>query len=194
LVIYLILYYKGIKMSTSRILRIVIGLALIGYAVYSQNNWFYLGAIPLFMGIFDICPKKILSKYFAKEECCEGQSCCSSNQEDKSACCSPKDTPKPLWSASKEEKCCDDESDCSGDDAILIEILGTGCTKCVALEKVVKEAIKEIDGSFTVKKVSELEKIMAYGVVSTPSLVVAGKVLSTGKLLSLEEVKNLLEA
>jgi len=39
-----------------RPIRIVLGLGLIGYGVYSGNNWFYLGAIPLVAGIMNICP------------------------------------------------------------------------------------------------------------------------------------------
>lgn len=42
--------------------RIVLGLALIGYAVYSGNNWFYLGVIPLIAGIVKFCPICIISK------------------------------------------------------------------------------------------------------------------------------------
>jgi len=45
-----------------------------------------------------------------------------------------------------------------------------------------------------VKKVSDLQEIMAYNVVSTPGFVINGTVLSTGKLLSVDEVKNILKA
>ena len=69
-----------------------------------------------------------------------------------------------------------------------IEILGTGCAKCTALEKVVKEAVSKIGGFHSVEKVEDIMKIMEYQVVSTPGLVIDGKVVSTGKLLSVEEV------
>lgn len=42
--------------SVCRVIRLVLGLGLIGYAVYSGNNWFYLGVIPLLASIFNICP------------------------------------------------------------------------------------------------------------------------------------------
>ena len=42
--------------------RIVLGLALIGYAVYSGNNWFYLGAIPLIAGLTKFCPLCMITK------------------------------------------------------------------------------------------------------------------------------------
>ncbi|MFK5881811.1 MAG: thioredoxin family protein [Sulfurospirillum sp.] len=74
-----------------------------------------------------------------------------------------------------------------------IEILGTGCAKCKALEEVVKQATAKIGGFHSVEKVEDIMKIMEYGVVSTPGLVVDGKVVSTGKLLSVNEVIDILK-
>ena len=74
-----------------------------------------------------------------------------------------------------------------------IEILGTGCTKCKALEFVAKEAIAKIGGFHQVEKVEDIMKIMKYNVVSTPALVIDGKVKSTGKLLSVQEVIALIK-
>ncbi len=73
-----------------------------------------------------------------------------------------------------------------------IEILGTGCAKCKSLEKVVKQAVAQIGGFHTVEKIEDLQKIMEYEVVSTPGLVVDGKVKSTGKILSVDEVVKIL--
>jgi len=42
--------------------RIVLGLALIGYGIYSGNNWFFLGVIPLIAGVTKFCPLCIISK------------------------------------------------------------------------------------------------------------------------------------
>ncbi len=74
-----------------------------------------------------------------------------------------------------------------------IEILGTGCAKCKALEVVVKEAISKIGGFHEVVKVEDIMEIMKYNVVSTPALVIDGVVKSTGKLLSVEEVIDILK-
>jgi len=79
------------------------------------------------------------------------------------------------------------------DAVTYIEILGTGCSKCVALEEVVKKVTQSMEGSFDVKKVADIEKIMSYGVVSTPGLVINGTVVSTGKLLTADEVTKLLK-
>ncbi|MDD4856005.1 MAG: thioredoxin family protein [Sulfuricurvum sp.] len=75
-----------------------------------------------------------------------------------------------------------------------IEILGTGCNKCKALEEATKQAVA-LSGKFAqIEKVEDIQKIMEYGVMSTPGLVIDGKVLSTGKLLSVNEIVQLLKA
>jgi len=63
-----------------------------------------------------------------------------------------------------------------------IEVLGTGCSKCIALEAVVKEAIAKSGKFVQLEKVDDIMKIMEYQVISTPGLVIDGKVVSTGKL------------
>ena len=74
-----------------------------------------------------------------------------------------------------------------------IEVLGTGCAKCKALEEVTKQAVAKIGGFHSVVKVEDIMEIMKYQVVNTPALVVDGEVKSTGKLLSVEEVIELLK-
>jgi len=75
-----------------------------------------------------------------------------------------------------------------------IEILGTGCTKCKALEEATKQAVA-MSGKFAqIEKVEDIMKIMEYGVMSTPGLVIDGKVVSTGKLLSVNEIIELIKA
>ncbi len=69
-----------------------------------------------------------------------------------------------------------------------IEILGTGCKKCKDLEEVAKQAVAKIGGFHSVEKVEDIQKIMDYGVMNTPGLVIDGEVKSTGKLLSVDEV------
>jgi small redox-active disulfide protein 2 len=71
---------------------------------------------------------------------------------------------------------------------MTIEILGTGCPKCIALEATVKQAVAKFGGFHSVVKVDDIMDIMKYQVVSTPGLVIDGKVVSTGKALSIDEV------
>ncbi|ADV45808.1 thioredoxin family protein [Nitratifractor salsuginis] len=73
-----------------------------------------------------------------------------------------------------------------------IEILGTGCAKCKQLEKNVLEALAKTGKFAEVEKVEDLTKIMEYGVMSTPGLVIDGKVVSVGKLLTPDEIADLI--
>lgn len=75
-----------------------------------------------------------------------------------------------------------------------IEILGTGCSKCKALEEATKQAVAQSGKFAQIEKVEDIMKIMEYGVMSTPGLVIDGKVVSTGKLLSINEIKDLIQA
>jgi small redox-active disulfide protein 2 len=69
-----------------------------------------------------------------------------------------------------------------------IKILGPGCAKCHQVEKVVKEAVVEAGVNVAVEKVTDFKKIAEYGVFSTPSVVVDGKVKSVGKIPKKTEV------
>jgi small redox-active disulfide protein 2 len=73
-----------------------------------------------------------------------------------------------------------------------IEILGTGCSKCKALEEATKQAIAKIGGFHEVKKVEDIVEIMNYQVMNTPALVVDGIVKSSGKVLTSDEIIKIL--
>ena len=73
-----------------------------------------------------------------------------------------------------------------------IKVLGTGCAKCTTLYDNVKSAVAELGIDATVEKEQDIMKIMEYNVMSIPALVVDGSVLSTGKVLTIEEFKKLL--
>lgn len=73
-----------------------------------------------------------------------------------------------------------------------IKVLGTGCAKCATLYDNVKSAVAELGIDATVEKEQDIMKIMEYNVMSIPALVVDGSVLSTGKVLTIEDVKKLL--
>ncbi|MFA6187697.1 MAG: thioredoxin family protein [Sulfuricurvum sp.] len=75
-----------------------------------------------------------------------------------------------------------------------IEILGTGCSKCKTLEEATKKAVAESGIYAQIEKVEDIMKIMEYGVISTPALVIDGKVISTGKLLSVNEIVAYIKA
>ncbi len=69
-----------------------------------------------------------------------------------------------------------------------VKVLGSGCTKCIELEKRVREVAESHQIEIDLEKVSAVEDIMSYGVMITPGLVVDGEVKSSGKLPSKEEI------
>ena len=74
-----------------------------------------------------------------------------------------------------------------------IKVLGTGCASCKALYSNVQEAVAQLCVDANVVKEEDLMKIMDYNVMSLPALVVDEKVVSTGRKLSVEQVKDLLK-
>jgi len=73
-----------------------------------------------------------------------------------------------------------------------IKILGTGCPKCKSLEKLTRDTVAEIGLEANISKVDDIMDIMNYGVVSTPALVIDGKVVLNGRLPSSKEIKEIL--
>lgn len=73
-----------------------------------------------------------------------------------------------------------------------IEVLGTGCRKCNELEAKVKEAIAKSGRFIQFEKVTDMMQIMNYGVTATPGLVIDGKVVTTGRVPSVEEILELI--
>ena len=73
-----------------------------------------------------------------------------------------------------------------------IQILGSGCAKCKALTEAAETAAKELSIACDVEKVTDIEKIMSFGVMMTPALVVDGEVKIVGKIPSQDELKKLL--
>ena len=74
-----------------------------------------------------------------------------------------------------------------------IKVLGSGCPNCKVLEANAKKALDEMKKKASVEKVTDMVKIIEYGVMSTPALVVDGKVVSSGRVLSPEEIKKFLK-
>ena len=69
-----------------------------------------------------------------------------------------------------------------GDNMLEIKILGSGCTNCKNLEKLCREVVTENKLEANIEKVTDIKEIVSYGILSTPGLVVNGKILSSGKL------------
>lgn len=74
-----------------------------------------------------------------------------------------------------------------------VKILGTGCAKCNQLEAATKAALEQLGMDTTIDHITDFTLIAAYGVMTTPALVVDGKVVAFGKVLKTEEVVKLLQ-
>jgi small redox-active disulfide protein 2 len=77
---------------------------------------------------------------------------------------------------------------------MLIKILGSGCKKCVTLKENTEVALKETGMEAEIIKVMDFKDIMAYGVMTTPALVINEKVISFGKVLKSKEIIKILES
>jgi small redox-active disulfide protein 2 len=73
-----------------------------------------------------------------------------------------------------------------------LQILGTGCAKCKKLAENTEAAAKELGLEYALEKVTDINQIMAFGVMMTPALAVDGQVKIVGKVPSPEEIKKML--
>ena len=97
--------------------------------------------------------------------------------------------------------CCGGGCDCNSmeqaekakTEGASVKVLGSGCAKCNALEAATKAALEQLGMDTTIEHVTDFAKIASYGVMSTPALVVDGKVVSYGKVLKTDEVIAILK-
>lgn len=102
-------------------------------------------------------------------------------EEIKSCCCGGSCAPEAMKQAE------------AAKGASGVKVLGSGCAKCSALESAVREALAELEMDTTIDHVTDFTQIAAYGVMTTPALVVDGKVVSYGKVLKKDEAKTLIQ-
>jgi small redox-active disulfide protein 2 len=74
-----------------------------------------------------------------------------------------------------------------------IKVFGPGCANCIKLEKVVVEVIREMGITEQVQKISDIKEMLSYGIMSTPALVIDGKVKFSGRIPSKDEIKKYLQ-
>ena len=130
------------------------------------------------MGLFNFGKKKE-----AQEPACACNAPVEETKEESCCCCgsSPEDA--------ETENCCSKET---GDTLTSIKVLGSGCKACHELYENTKEAVKNAGLSVEVEYITDLEKVMGYGVMSMPGLVVKEQVVSMGKVLKAADVEKLL--
>jgi len=74
-----------------------------------------------------------------------------------------------------------------------IKILGPGCPKCKVTESQVRRAVEQLGLIVQITKVEDLKEIMSYNILSTPALLINGKVKSVGRVPSLEDIKRFIK-
>ena len=115
-------------------------------------------------------------------------------EEKKTSCCSaasaePQSGPCCCGTAVK------GDSSCCPDGIMTVKVLGAGCKSCHALLENTQAAVKALgrENDIRVEYVTDMEKIMQYGVMSMPALVICEKIASVGKVLRPAEIQNLIE-
>ena len=73
-----------------------------------------------------------------------------------------------------------------------LQILGTGCAKCNALTMATEKAAQSLGLQYELEKITDLQRIMSFGVMMTPALVVDGTVKVSGKVPAVDEIKAML--
>lgn len=106
----------------------------------------------------------------------------SKNEETAPCCCGGNCDAESIAKAEK-----------SKTEGASVKVLGSGCAKCNQLEAATKAALEQLGMDTTIDHVTDFSQIAAYGVMTTPALVVDGKVVSFGKVLKTEEVVRLLQ-
>ena len=101
-------------------------------------------------------------------------------KEKKASCCCGSCTPETMAQAE------------TGKASGSVKVLGSGCAKCNALEQAAREALAELGMDTAIDHVTDFAQIAAYGVMTTPALVVDGKVMCYGKVLNKDEAKALI--
>ena len=131
------------------------------------------------MALFNFGKKKEEEK--KTPACCCGGS--DAPAEETPACCCGNTEAK-----AEETACC-----CAPVDGICcIKVLGAGCKSCHEQYENAKAAVKALGLSVEVEYITDMEKVMAYGVMSMPAIVVNDKVVSMGKVLKAADVEKLL--
>lgn len=131
------------------------------------------------MGLFGFGKKK---KEETKNECC-----CGSVSVEEPACgCNGPVSEDKTYVAS--EECC-----VCGKNGCKIKVLGAGCKSCHEQYENVKKAVTSMNLAADVEYITDMEKVMSYGVMSMPAIVVNEKVVTMGKVLKADQVEELLK-
>ncbi|MCQ5130830.1 thioredoxin family protein [Butyricicoccus faecihominis] len=102
-------------------------------------------------------------------------------EETTSCCCGGSYTPENM-----------EKAETAKSEGASVKILGSGCAKCNQLEGATREALAQLGMDCVIDHVTDFAQIAGYGVMTTPALVMDGKVVSYGKVLKAEEIVKIL--
>jgi small redox-active disulfide protein 2 len=193
-----------IRLMTAMIL-IGIGLAhFSGQTNLLTLNWLWLAIMPAFMGFQATftgwCPAELVGKLSKTGECCPGGTCGTKPQtavKEQTNCCA---TPAQSGEIKQQNSCCGSDSEaenkkdtsccggeetpstsnCCGNAPIEIKVLGTGCATCTNTVKLIESTAQEQGVAVNVIKVEDIAEIAAYGIMSTPGIVIKDQVVHSG--------------
>ena len=108
------------------------------------------------------------------------------NKEEKKSCCTCSETKTPT---EIKNTCCGEATE----GICCIKVLGAGCKSCHEQYENTKKAVENMGLSVEVEYITDMEKIMEYGIMSMPGLVINEKVVSMGKVLKVADIEKLLD-
>jgi len=182
-----------IRMMTFMVL-LSIGLAHIFNQVNLwELNWLWLAVFASAMGFqatfTGICPSNLIGKLSKTGECCPGGSCGTASKVEKTE------------KTASQTSCCGSDSDskdsssgCCGSQAgFEIKVLGTGCASCDNAVKLIQSVADQKKIAVQIVKVEDISEIAAYGVMSTPAIVINEEVIHSGSIPSQDKVAEWLD-
>lgn len=195
-------------MKDNLMVRLMTAMILIGIALAHLSgqtdlmalNWLWLAVFAAIMGFQATftgwCPAELVGKLSKTGKCCPGgacgttakvepenaERCCSSTNQGEECCGSEKPA-----ASEKDKSCCSgqqvaSDSNCCSTNELEIKVLGTGCTTCTNTVKLIETTALETGISVKVTKVEDIAEIAAYGVMSTPAIVIKEQVVHSGSM------------
>lgn len=121
--------------------------------------------------------------------CCESEKTAEKTQQ--AGCCSTQTS--CCGDNQPKTACCDSEQACCGSDALVVKVLGTGCATCNNTAALIEQVAEKMGREVCIVKVEDVAQIAAYGVMSTPSIVIHDQVVHSGGMPNAEQVETWLK-
>lgn len=189
-------------MKNNLMVRLMTGLILVGIVLAHfaghtdllSVNWLWLAVLPAVMGFqatfTGFCPAALVGKLSKTGECCPGGSCAT----QKPAATTPATTAQTTASCCGSDNTQTASSCCSGNANLQIKVLGTGCANCTNTVKLIQATADELNIAIDLIKVEDIAQIAAYGVMSTPGVVINDQVVHTGGIPTKHAIREWLNA